>query len=135
MRSVYWQFLALTSNYYKTNSQTENSDFIFLPPKDPPASQPNIEGLIPIIMTVARMTLLASSTLSSLVVSSFELLEDAHSLPLDVLFSRRNTTSHSRQSRPQLTRSFFALRSQYPIFILKRQYLRVLASKYSNWKP
>jgi hypothetical protein len=58
--------------------------------------QPNMEGLIPITMAVAWMTLLASTTLSSLVVSSFELLEDAHSLALlfqgyppilDVLFS------------------------------------------------
>jgi hypothetical protein len=57
---------ASTSDCHKTDSQ--NSDFVFLPPKDPPAGQPNVEGLIPITMAVA--------------VSSFELLKDAHGLPL-----------------------------------------------------
>jgi hypothetical protein len=103
--------------------KTENSDFVFLP-RTQQLGLPNMEGLIPIAMAVAWMTLLASSTSSSLVVSLFKLLKDPHSLPLlfqghppflDVLFSYRNTTSHSGQSRPQLTQSFITLRSQYPI--------------------
>jgi hypothetical protein len=63
-------------------------------------------------MAVAWIAVLASLASSSLVVSSFKLLEDPHSLPLlfqgyppflDVLISRQNTASHSGQSMPQLT--------------------------------
>jgi hypothetical protein len=83
-----------------------------------------MEGLLPIAMAVAWITLLASSISSSLVVSSFKLLEDPYGLPLlfqgylpflDILFSYRNTTSHGRQSRSQLTQSFVTLRS-HPLF-------------------
>jgi len=60
------QFLCL--NFRPTQNQFPNSDFVFLPPKDPLAGQPNVEGLIPINMAVA--------------VSSFKLLKDTHGLPL-----------------------------------------------------
>jgi len=71
-----------------------------------------MEGLIPIAIAVAWMAVVASSTSSSLIISSFELLDDPYDLPLlpqgypsslDVLLPRQNTASHSRQSRPQLT--------------------------------
>jgi hypothetical protein len=52
---------------------TIGNDFVFLPPKDRRAGQPNMEGLIPIVIAVAWIALLASSTSSSLVGSSFEL--------------------------------------------------------------
>jgi hypothetical protein len=88
-------FLPQLPTAIKPIPKTENSNFVFLPPKDPPAGQPNMEGLIPIIMAVAWMTLLASSTLSSLIILSFELLEDAHGLPL--LFQGYHTYKVNRE--------------------------------------
>ena len=76
--------------------KTENSDFIFLPPKDPPAGQPNMDGLIPIIMAIVWMALLASSTSSSLLVSLFELLRTLIVCPYFSKVIHPSSTSFSR---------------------------------------
>jgi hypothetical protein len=78
--------------------KTENSDFVFLP-RTHQLGQPNMEGLIPIVMAVAWMTLLASSTSPSLVVSSFKLLNDPHGLPFFSKVIHPSLMSFSRVER------------------------------------